>query len=448
MLKLSLPGVDPLAIPVLMAEQAARISAILLTFLEEHGRVQNYGDLKIISVIDDRHNFTILSIAEWITKSSLEHGELKVEQLERKSGRRTVVYDQSIDEQDITFVSTAETHARFLQRLRLYVFSISAGMKEFQRYICKTICTQYPVYEAEVIAIIAAVSDYTNDLKVLDSTLASFVHKRMLCLRGRLVTNEAALPVLSKAVSVKDRFMSLLGRADHAVLARALAELRNGVGEVIETEALLDKFIEKTSIDSEASQPTQATLLATPSTQAKRKRGRPTKEEAAAKAARSNPVATTSTMFDTGMQSASTSHLITDDGPASISPVLNPVKAHAPPKRQHPGDSMWTGTKYRGQPRLRFTRPQVEDEYWSATPDEWHDKSDHLKRLYTHAGYICETEAGMVAPEPCSECKALNHVCEVYTLDARHAQFGGTCARCRIKHNAKCSHVAMSVLGK
>jgi hypothetical protein len=260
---------------------------------------------------------------------------------------------------------------------------------------------------------------------------------------------------------------------------------------------LLDTFIEQTSTDTEASQPSQNVPLATPVTQAKRKRGRPTKVEAAAKAAKLNATATAGTVLD-----ANTPHNNDAGDLASFSPVVDSVEtdpdqpaghgdtisshghqrisedaegvsetkdseqnlpnvaadhdstrvystAEPRQRRQHPGSTMWTSKKYsNGQPRLRFTRPQVEGEYWSATPDQWHDKSDHYKRLFTHAGNICETEAGMVAPEPCSECKALGHVCEVYTIDARHAQFGGTCARCRVTHYAKCSHVAMSVLGK
>lgn len=82
MLKLSLPGADPAAIPTLTAKQVARIPAKFLDFLQTLGRVDDYGDLTIMTVKDDRHNFTIISIAGWVVNGRLEHGELEVELLE------------------------------------------------------------------------------------------------------------------------------------------------------------------------------------------------------------------------------------------------------------------------------------------------------------------------------------------------------------------------------
>lgn len=118
MLKLSLPGVDSVAIPTLTAEQVAQIPAEFLTFLHKCGQVVDLGDLRIITVRDDRHNFTIMSIAGWVANGRLEAGELKV-QLGQKSDRAQVTYDPSIHEQNARFVATAETHARSLQRLGL-----------------------------------------------------------------------------------------------------------------------------------------------------------------------------------------------------------------------------------------------------------------------------------------------------------------------------------------
>jgi hypothetical protein len=138
MLKLSLPGVDPATIPMLTAEQVAQIPAVFLDFLHERSRVEDYGDIKIISLEDDAHNFTIMSIAGWVTKGRLEHGELQVEPLEQGPNHTPVVYDPVVHEQDVTFGSTAETHALFLQRLDLYMFSLSADMKDFQAYLCET----------------------------------------------------------------------------------------------------------------------------------------------------------------------------------------------------------------------------------------------------------------------------------------------------------------------
>ena len=190
MLKLSLPGVDPGNIPTLTAEQVAQIPGVFLDFLHEIGQVTDLGDLKIITLDNDQHNFTITSIARWIANGRLETGELRVEQLQRKSDRAQITYDPNTHEKDIRFVATAEIHAHFLQRLGLYGFSISAKIDDLQAYLCKTIRTEYPVYEAELIAIVTTVFKHTDDLRHFDSALAGFVSERMFCLREILVNKK------------------------------------------------------------------------------------------------------------------------------------------------------------------------------------------------------------------------------------------------------------------
>ena len=279
MLKLSLPGVDPAAIPMLTAEQVTQIPAEFLDFLHDHGQVEDYGDLKMISVKDDRHNFTILSIAAWVTNGRLEPGELEGERLDPmdlRSAQKPVIYNRNTHEQDATFVASKETHARFLQRLGLYTISIRAGMQDMQAYLSNTIRTEYPVYEAELVALLTAVLEYTNDLSHLDPALASFVGQRMFCLRDLLAKTGAVLPLLCKTISAKDRFLALAGRADPADLALALAELRNSVGQVGETYALLDTFIKQNNVDEDKIQQVPAVTpaqTAAQKTRAKRKRG-------------------------------------------------------------------------------------------------------------------------------------------------------------------------------
>jgi hypothetical protein len=88
---------------------------------------------------------------------------------------------------------------------------------------------------------------------------------------------------------------------------------------------------------------------------------------------------------------------------------------------------------------LRLARPRVDNEYWSINTTQWTELTDKQKRIFTHASNICETEAGMVAHEPCTACREIGLVCEVYTDDDIHCKFGKTCAKCRISR-AKCSH--------
>jgi hypothetical protein len=469
-LKLSLPGVDHATIPTLTAEQVTQIPAELLDFLHKHGQVDDWGDFKIISVQDDRHNFTILSIAAWLKNGRLEHGELKVERREltgAEAAHDSFTYNPPTHAQDITLIATKETHERFLERLGLYMFSIHAHMQDLQAYICDTIRTEYPVYEAELVALLTAVLEHTDDLGQLDPTLANFVSERMFCLRKILVSNTAVLPLLCKAVSATDRFLALAGRVDHSVLALALTELRKGVEEVDETNALLNVFIEQNTLEEDADQPIQPAPLVTPSTQAKRKRGRPSGVKPQAKAAKLDVAAAEST--PTGKGGATTPGVTklgssvapsatprdggrrgsSKDPPRSQAnirvgnePVHTQSSTHPRERRPHPGQSMVI-SRPGASSSIRSTRPQVDNEYWSVTAAEWADMSDHVKRKFTHAGNICETEAGMVALEPCSACREAGHICEVYTTHANHGNLGKSCARFRIhygRNNLNCSH--------
>ena len=484
MLKLSLPGVDPAAIPMLTAEQVAQIPAEFLDFLHERSRVEDYGDIKIISLKDDAHNFTIMSIAGWVSKGRLEHDELEVEPLEQGPDHAPVVYDPRIHEQDVTFVSTLGTHALFLQRLGLYMFSLSAEMKDLQAYLCETICTEYPVCEAELIAVLTTVFEHTDDLRGLDSKLASFVSERMFCLRKILAANTAVLPLLCKAISTKDHFLAPASRADHPALLLSLAELQKDVGQVSETDALLGTFIEHNRALKDEIQPIRPLPIVTPSTQGRPKRGRPSRAKTEAKRARlGDSMAPSTTPSNAGgvsldvpatrlasPKSVETSAAIEAflgglgpprshpsvqidvDGRSSFSDLVQSVPKNAADdeivyvgpsdigrtRRHHPGKSLWknrpsSSNGPRGREAIRLSRPKVDNEYWSVTREEWDALSEIQQRSVTHAGNICEIEAGMVAPTPCDACNELGHLCEIYTDDnKRHRLLGKACARCRL----------------
>jgi hypothetical protein len=76
---LSLPGVDPATISILSAEKVNQIPAEFMTFVHSQSDVQDYGDLTMLTVRNDQHKFTIKSITRWLTRGSLEHEELEVE---------------------------------------------------------------------------------------------------------------------------------------------------------------------------------------------------------------------------------------------------------------------------------------------------------------------------------------------------------------------------------
>ena len=318
-------------------------------------------------------------------------------------------------------------------------------MQDMQAYLSNTIRTEYPVYEAELIALLTAVLEYTNDLSHLDPALASFVGQRMFCLRDLLAKTGAVLPLLCKTISAKDRFLALAGRADPADLALALAELRNSVGEVGETYALLDTFIKQNNVDEDKIQQVPAVTpaqTAAQKTRAKRKRGFTSKARVASETTEVGAAAATDKVVGNG--GAITPHAANGSRrPTALSSVPNSAR----PRRPHPDIQIYESGPplNHGAPKvLRRLRPIIANEYWSATPEKWDQLGDDGKRCFTHAGLICETEAGTIAQEPCSECAELGEVCEVYnTGDARNLSFGGACTRCRLNRHARYSHSEM-----
>ena len=142
-LKLSLPGVDSSTVTTLTAEDLAHFPSPPLCIQSKCGQLEDYRDFQIINVQDDRHDFTIMALAAWLTKGRLEHGGLQVERLGKPglpSTNDPVPYAQDLHAHDVAFVATKDTHACFLQRIGMYMFSIRAGMRDFQEYLSSTTC--------------------------------------------------------------------------------------------------------------------------------------------------------------------------------------------------------------------------------------------------------------------------------------------------------------------
>jgi hypothetical protein len=105
-----------------------------------------------------------------------------------------------------------------------------------------------------------------------DPALAEFITVRMRLLRGRLVENSAMLPLLRNNVSTENHFLSLARRTDPAIIVRALDGFRKGVGEVVETDALLEALSEKCSVNDDAAHEHQHYLTTDTGAPAKRRR--------------------------------------------------------------------------------------------------------------------------------------------------------------------------------
>lgn len=431
-LKLVLPGTDPESIPILSAEKVSKVPARLLEILHDIGRVLDLGNIKVITIWDSRHRFIIQKTIEFCDSGRLQHDELTVE---RNTAHRPVRYQRARHEHDTTFTATSEAHTLFLEHVRLYNFCLRTGFRDFQAYLSNSLSTRYPVYEAEVVALLNELYKDSDTLENVDQDLLNFIGQRMVFLRDILANSKSLLPLLRTRTDAKDHLLAMIRYADDASLSDGLlthvrSELR--IEESTETTLLLDTFVTKHRNDTAVEQSDQA-LSSTPA--ASRRLSRSLDNIVTL------PVTVHPTPSNT-TPTASKRKRSRSSAPGGVSRSDGVTTTR--PRRPHPDNQIYDS----GAPStpsapktLRRVRPRMENKYWSVTPKKWDSLGDDGKRCYTHAGLICETEAGTIAPEPCSNCLELGEACEVYnTADARNLSFGGACARCRVSWRAKCSH--------
>jgi hypothetical protein len=316
----------------------------------------------------------------------LEHGELKVKHSHPTDidlVNEAVVYKYSTHQHSTTFVATEETHTCVQLILELYIFSDSNDMHDLKAHTSNAICTEFPVYEAELVKMLTTLLDYTtNDLSRLDSTLARFISERMFFLHEALVSNKEVLPLLRTVISAKDQAEALLGK---------FKELE-----------ILGKQVQSAPLDTQS----------TPTT--KRKHAQAFEEEVQPNTSKLGGECST--------PEDSAHGTVADNELGNVNSSDRPMV-----RRPRAG-------KIRDRSGVILVRPKTAGQWYSILVDRWNeidentDKGRSLKIAYTHAGHICETEAGKLAEKPCSECLKGGHQCEVY-VDGRN---GGACARCRL----------------
>lgn len=249
MLKISLPGVDPGSLPTLTADQVKAIPPKLLEELIDTGNLQDYGDLKFLTIEDERHHATIMWVMDWIQHveqaPSLQHDALEV--LRTGSDDGPITYDSVSHEEDTDYITTPATHEAFCEIVKLYMFSLHADMEDLQARLSSTIADEYPVYAAEIIVLLTQLAKYQEDLgdlRSVDAGMLSFLSKRMLCLHNTLVSNKDVLPLLCSTVDSRERCSSIINHVGPQIVERAIRE-GVSVSETAQTAALLNTFIEK-----------------------------------------------------------------------------------------------------------------------------------------------------------------------------------------------------------
>ena len=426
-LKLILPGTSSGSLPVLPADKVSQVPARLLDILHDIGQVLDLGDIEVITISDPRYHFIISKTVEFCNSGQIQLAELTVE---RKSSHTPARYDPGTHDPDTTLNATSEAHELFLEYVHLYTFCLLVGYKELQAHLCNFFCTRCPIYEAEIVPLLKELYKDNDTLEAVDSDLLTFLSRRMAYLRDTLAMSKSLLPLLRRKSGTRDHLLSVIRHVDEASISDALVKhvfTELHVEESTETTVSVDMFAAKHHVDAQPDHTAPGTL-----TGDRRRHGQ--------NSGVTHPTKVPPTPSDT------TPTVPIPKRPHSSAP--NEVSGNngtttTRPRRPHPGDQLFESghNVYRGGfKKLQRLRPRMENEYWSITSEDWKKLGDWVRRQFTHAGLICETEAGTLASEPCSVCLELGEVCEVYNpADARNALLGGACARCRLNHKAKCS---------
>lgn len=474
-LKLMLTGTDAAEVPMLNAAQKSSLPVGFLEFLDDNGRVTDLSELDLITIKDNSHHLVIKKSVEFYIKGSLMHGEIRVE---RRDSNMAENYVHDLHAQDITFVATVETHQLFLEQVRLYLFCISLGMKDFQKYLCDNICTRYPVYEAEIVALLTELRKSPDTLQNTDPALLNHICQRKLLFPDMAMEIEPILVVLRLVTDSRARLLAMIPHVQEPVLDRLWAACY--IDPAAEAAALFDYFVKKHNLNNAQVQPahqTQQLHQAQPSI-ATQPRNTPAQNlQLSQRFTGGIPLMP----FERrqSIQQAGTPRATSDDNMnvahnVARTPLYGNLARRTPQqpatqgrKRAHDPALLtnWTREQAAHDPALLtdwtgeqaadlgarrpFTeamykpndliKPAAEGEYWSVTPEKWDSLSDARKETYHRAGLMAETTAGQAAKESCEECKKHSIVCMVF-VDAKH---GTSCARCIINRPKNgCSHTA------
>lgn len=246
MLKLSLPGIDPKTIPTLLPDHVGRLPPKVLVLLYQLGEPQDLGDLTLLTIKDSVHHSTILRCVQWLV-----HGEYSpfkensaVVNVTEGGDKPAVVYEPRSHELNPFLSTTEETHALFVQEMKLYVFAIVSEFKDLQAHTARKLRHQIPLYAREIVELLCELSKtgVLNRFAEVDPELANYVSKRIACCRQVLVKDRTLLPFLRGVVDSQEQFMNLIKTSDEARINKCIEELTKSADPEAETAGLLDAF--------------------------------------------------------------------------------------------------------------------------------------------------------------------------------------------------------------
>lgn len=458
-----------------------KVPADWLNELYTKSRVVDTNQGKSHKFEQPRDCFIVKQAIEYYSNGHISHSEIKV----RNESNQTILYKQNIHNQDKKLTTTAETHTLFLQRFHLYLVCVDLGTEDLKTYLCNDIGTAWPIYEAEIIAMFQDIHSKPDILRKIDPCLCNYIFCRANLFQDELARNNDMKALLDSATTAKELHLFIAPCLDEASSKRALEAC--GMEEAFMAKAQVDLFMRKLS---------HAPLKVSQSAYPIRQPSQPvmTSQQAADNNAHAEDVRAhapsndhlASTVVPSGHQDhqvpgsnpqtqpdlASSkedddeviyvssndrrhpSETLLANGTTHSTATQSQKRGRSPSPNVTPTNRLETDTKERrpfsfkdiyeqrpqGGQALVHARPSIPDQYWSITPEAWSKLPDRFP--YTHAGYICETELGMIAHERCNECAEHDAVCEVYKEQYRTRRPGLSCARCRIATGFRpCSHI-------
>lgn len=324
-------------------------------------------------------------------------------------------------------------------------------MKDLEDILCKLICTRNPVYEAEIECLLKSLLKRPRRLSDTRPDLLKFLCERMVLFGDGLAKNEGVMSLLRPKASAKDRLLAIVSLLDEdASIEEALIQELGSklkINQLGQDTALLQTVVRTLTPNAAPTQLNQPALSLQPVQPVPLSQAAPSDDVVARTSNKSS-----STLVQNSLPGSAT-HSTTPQGhkrPRSPAPsaTLTRLATDTKPRRPYSMGDIYEPSEddFSFEFILIHIRPSVEGEEWSITSGIWEDLNSTELDAYTHAGHICETEAGMVAHELCSHCAEYGFVCEVYTDEVKAAMSGLgyassslDCAMCRI-FGEDCSH--------
>jgi hypothetical protein len=157
-LKLCLPPQSAKTVPLMDADQVNKIPPGLLNWTWSNASdIQDLGDITIVTVKDETSHLRIQRVVEWILRgeeaSFFAKGKLEIIRTDEHNNKRSIPYDAKIHANDMTCRATYKSHACFTEELEVYRFSVDAKLAELSAALSRRLCSQYPVYVAELVTL-------------------------------------------------------------------------------------------------------------------------------------------------------------------------------------------------------------------------------------------------------------------------------------------------------